>query len=484
VIPGAFRTIAYVNGLFCLYVALAMVAPMTVDYLDGNEDWYGFLASGFVIGTLSAATVLATRGNLAPFNLRIGFLLVVSLWLSTSLVATLPLMLGSRAVTFTDALFETVSGLTTTGSTVLTGLDDMPRGLLLWRSTIQWLGGIGIVAMSLLILPFLRIGGMQFFRLESSERSEKPVARIQTFAIWLVSVYGALTLACMILYRVGGMTWFDAMNHAMTTLPTAGYGTHDSSFAQYSNWVLITAIAFMLIGAVPFATIAIALFTGSLRRSLDAQVPIFIAVTAALCAIAFAAALESEQFGPTDALIHATFNLVSNLTTTGYASADYTQWGPVANGAFLVAMLVGGCAGSTAGGLKIYRVAILYQSLRVSMRELVYPSGVFPIHFSGKRVSPEALRSVANFLFAYVAILFVSTLLFTGMGLDLVTAISGALTAMSNVGPGLGPIIGPAGNFASLPDEAKWLLTLLMLLGRLEIMTVLVILSPLFWRGT
>ena len=482
-VPGAFRTIAYVNGLFCLYVALAMLAPMTVDYVDGNPDWYGFLASGFVIGTLSAAAILATRGNLVEFNLRIGFLLVVSLWLSTSLVASLPLVLGTRAVSFTDALFEAVSGLTTTGSTVLTGLDDMPRGLLLWRSTIQWLGGIGIIAMSLLILPFLRIGGMQFFRLESSERADKPVARLQTFTVWLFSVYGALTLACMVLYAAGGMTWFDALNHAMTTLPTAGYSTHDASFAQFPNAVLITSIVFMLIGAVPFTTIAIAMFTGSLRRSLDAQVPIFIGIVIVLGGFAFASALQSSSFETTDALIHAMFNLVSNLTTTGYATADYTLWGPVANGVFLIAMLIGGCAGSTAGGLKIYRVAILYQSLRASLRELVYPNGVFPIHFSGKRVSPDALRSVATFLFAYVGILFVSTLLLTATDLDLVTAFSGALTAISNVGPGLGPIIGPAGNFSSLSDEAKWLLTLLMLLGRLEIMTVLVILSPLFWRG-
>ncbi len=480
---GAFRTIAYVNGLFCLYVALAMVAPMTVDYLDGNPDWSGFLASGSVIGTLSAATILATRGNLAPFNLKMGFLLVTSLWVTTSLVGALPFMFGSRAILFTDAIFETVSGLTTTGSTILTGLDDMPRGLLLWRSTIQWLGGIGIVAMSLLILPYLRIGGMQLFRLEASDRAEKPVARIQTFTVWLVSIYGGLTLACMISYAAGGMSWFDALNHAMTTLPTAGYGTHDSSFAQYSNTVLVAAIVFMLIGGMPFTTLGIALFTGSLRRGLDAQLPAYLGIALVLSGIAFAAAMQSGQLEPTDALIHATFNLVSNVTTTGYATTDYTLWGPVANGVFLIALLIGGCAGSTAGGLKIYRVVILFQSLRVSLRELVYPSGVFPIRFSGKRVSPEALRSAATFVFAYIAILLVATMLLTGTGLDLVTALSSAATAMSNTGPGLGPIVGPAGNFSSLSDTAKWLLIILMLLGRLELMTVMVVFTPMFWRG-
>jgi len=481
VFSGIYRTIAYVNGLFCLYLALAMIAPMAVDLVDGNPDWSGFLASLFVIGAASLALILANRGDFAPFTLRLGFLLVASVWLSTSLVSCLPFLLGSRDMSFTDAMFEAVSGLTTTGATVLEGLDDMPRGLLFWRATTQWLGGIGVVAMGVMLLPALRIGGMQFFRMES-ERTDKPVARIRVFAGWLIGIYCALTLACMIAYALGGMTWFNAMSHAMTTISTAGFSTHDTSFAQYGDAVLVTAIVFMLIGAMPFTAMFIALAGGDMRRIFDIQIVVLFGIVAALMVPAFASAAATGSFSPPDALLHSLFNVVAIVTTTGYATTDYTQWGPLAAGIFLLAMFVGGCAGSTSGGFKVYRLVILFQSLRVSVRELVYPSGIFPVHYNGRRVSPEALQSVTTFFFAYVAILFLFTAMLSATGLDLVTAFTGTLATLSNVGPALGDTIGPAGHFGTLSDPAKWLLIVLMFLGRLEIMTILVLLSPIYWR--
>ena len=480
---GMYRTIAYVNGLLCLYLALAMVLPMTVDFIDDNDDWQGFLASLFVVGTVSGTLVLANRGEFAPFSLRLGFLLVASLWVSTSLVASLPFFFGSREISFTDAIFEAVSGMTTTGATVLSGLDDMPRGLLLWRATTQWLGGIGIVAMGLIILPTLRIGGMQFFRMESSERSDKPVARIRIFATWLVSIYGALTLLCMVLYALGGMGWFDALAHAMTTISTAGFSTHDTSFGQFGDMVLATAIVFMLIGAMPFTAIFLAAITGGFRRGVDSQIAVLIIIICVLMVPAFFTAHGSGTLSPPDALLHSLFNIVSIVTTTGFTTTDYTQWGHLSAGVFLVAMFVGGCAGSTSGGFKTYRLIILFQTLRVSVRELIFPSGVFPVYYNGRRISPEALQSVTTFFFAYVAILFGFTVAMSATGLDLVTAFTGTLATLSNVGPALGDIIGPAGHFGSLTDAAKWMLIMLMFLGRLEIMTILVLLSPLFWRG-
>lgn len=480
---GIYRTIAFVNGLFCLYMALAMIAPMTVDLIDGNEDWQGFLAALFIIGTVSAALLLANRGEFEPFSLRFGFLLVISLWLSTSLVSSLPYMFGSRAMSFTDAMFETVSGLTTTGSTILSGLDDMPRGLLLWRSVTQWLGGIGIVAMGLIILPALRIGGMQFFRMESSERSDKPVARIRIFAAWLVSIYGLLTLACTIAYAMGGMSWFDALNHAMTTVSSGGYATTDSSFGQFGNAILIPAIVFMIASAIPFTFFLRLFMVSEFRRAFDSQIPVMLGIIFLFMVPVFVSATDSGTLAPVDALVHAVFNVVSVVTTTGYATTDYSMWGSLSVGVFLVATFVGGCAGSTAGGFKTYRFIILFQALRAGVRELIYPSGVFPVYYNGRRISAEGLKSVTVFFFAYVAILFLFTVLMSATGLDLVTALTGSLTALSNVGPGLGSIIGPAGNFSSLSDTAKWLLIVLMFLGRLEIMTVLVLLSPLFWRG-
>jgi trk system potassium uptake protein len=480
---GVFRTIAYVSGLFCLYLAVAMLAPMTVDLMDGNDDWKGFLVTFFLVGSISAAIILANRGEMEPFTARMGFLLVNVLWISTSLASSLPFLFGTTEISFTDAMFEAVSGLTTTGATVMSGLDNMPRGLLLWRSTMQWIGGIGVVAMGLLLLPFLRIGGMQFFRMESSERADKPVARVQIFAGYLVTIYVTLTLACMICYAAGGMTWFDALNHAMTTIATGGYSTHDTSFAQFGDAVLVTAIVFMLIGAMPFTAFFLFLINYDYRRAFDSQMLVLLGIVVALFVPTLLSALESGAFLPYDAFLHSLFNIVSIVTTTGYATTDYVAWGPLAVSVFLVATFVGGCAGSTAGGFKTYRLIILAQNLRVSIRELVYPRGVFPVYYNNRRVAPEALQSITTFFFAFIAILFVSTVLLAATGLALDDAFSGALTALANVGPGITGLIGPAGNFGSLPDTAKWLLIFLMYMGRLEIMTLLVILSPVFWRG-
>lgn len=477
------RTVGYVNGLFCLYLALAMLAPMAIDYFDGNPDWRGFLVSALLTGTLSGALVLAARGNFPRFTPRMGFLLVATLWCSATIVAAAPLILGSSSLSLTDAVFEIMSGLTTTGATVIAGLDTLPRGLLLWRSLTQWIGGLGIVAAGLLLLPYLQIGGMQFFRMESSDRGEKPVARLQTFAVWLLSVYGGLTLACAILYATFGMSWFDAINHAMTTISTGGYSTHDTSFGQFGPGALATAIAFMLIGSTPFAPIFIALFSGNVRGSLDIQVAAMLAIAAVLAAAVFVEVSSAGAFSPGDALLHSAFNVVSVLTTTGYASTDYTKWGSLTLAVILLATFLGGCTGSTSGGIKTYRLVILYQMLAAGLRSLVYPNGVFPVFYNGRRVSETAIRAVSAFFFAYMAFLMIFTVLLGGIGLDIVTAFTGALTCLSNVGPGLGDIIGPAGNFSTLPDAAKWIMTLAMFLGRLEIMTILVVLSPVFWRG-
>ncbi|MEM7463848.1 MAG: TrkH family potassium uptake protein [Pseudomonadota bacterium] len=480
---GKFRTIAYVTGLFCLYLAVAMLAPMIVDLIDDNDDWQGFMVTFFLVGSISAAILIANRGEMAPFSPRMGFLLINVLWLTTSFASSIPFLLGTTEISFTDAVFEAVSGLTTTGATVMTGLEDMPRGLLLWRSTMQWLGGIGIVAMGLLILPFLRVGGMQFFRMESSERADKPVARIQTFASYLITIYVMLTLSCMVTYAAGGMEWFDALNHAMTTIATGGYSTHDTSFAQFGDAVLVTAIIFMLVGALPFTAFFLFLINNDFRKAFDSQIIGLLIIIFALFVPAFIAASETGAFLPSDAFLHSLFNVVSIVTTTGYATTDYVSWGPLAVSVFLVASFVGGCAGSTAGGFKIYRLIILAQTLRASIRELVYPNGVFPVYYNGRRLAPEALQSITVFFFAFIAILFIFTILLAATGMQFDDAFAGSLSCLTNVGPGITTLIGPAGNFATVPETAKWLMIILMLLGRLEIMTLLVILTPMFWRS-
>ncbi|WP_245578803.1 TrkH family potassium uptake protein [Cucumibacter marinus] len=476
------QTAAHASGWFCLAMAAAMAVPMSVDLIDGNSDWLVFLNAGLIVGTISGLTVLASRGRIAPFSLRLGFVLVNALWLTTSLVAALPIYLSSAEIGLVDALFEAVSGMTTTGSTVLTGLDRMPRGLLLWRSITQWMGGIGIIAMGLLLMPFLRVGGMQVFQMESSNRIDKPMPHFKALAQALVGLYVLFTLACAVGYAMAGMDVFDAVNHAMTTVSTGGFSTHDASMGGFGAPVLIVATVFMLAGALPFVALLRAVVSRDIRRALDPQMPVLFGLLVLLSAGAAAMALTAEHGQPGDMILAATFNIVSVVTTTGFASTDYTHWGTAAIGIFMLATFLGGCAGSTSGGIKTYRLILMFESASVALKELVYPNGVFVIRFGRSVVSDSALRSVTVFIAAFFGVLLVFTVALMATGLDLVTAFTGTLTALTNVGPGMGHVIGPAGNFSSLPDAAKLMLAAVMLLGRLEILTVMVLFSPVFWR--
>lgn len=476
----AILTIVNATGIICLLFALAMLLPAAVDLHYGNGDWKVFAMSAMIVAMLASFAVLSTQGRTEEFTLEIGFLMVVAMWFTASAVCAIPFVLASPSLSVADAVFESVSGLTTTGSTVISGLENHPPGFLLWRSITQWLGGIGIVAMGIVIIPFLKIGGMQFFRLESSDRTGKPVGRFREFATALIGVYALMSLLCMLTYKVLGMSWFDAVNHAMSTISTGGFSTRDASMAQESNAILLASSFYMLLGAMPFTLYIYWIY----RQSSEAPEPqpaVLLSMIAAITAGMFAAAMMRNDLAPGDALVHALFNTVSLVTTTGYASADYLQWGPAIGGLILIATFIGGSAGSTAGGFKTYRLIILGQNLRLAIRELVYPHGVFPVMYRRRVVTPEAQKSVTVFFVAFIVVLIVSSSLLSATGLDFDTAFSGALTALCNVGPGWGSVIGPAGNFASLNDTAKWILTVTMLLGRLEIMVVLAVLSPLYW---
>lgn len=459
-----------------------MLAPMTIDLVDGNDDWGVFLMSSGLVGTVCVILLAATRGRMASFSVKFGFLLVNLLWISTSLIAALPFFFSAQDMSFADALFEAVSGITTTGSTVLVGLDAMPRGLLLWRSMMQWFGGFGIIAMGLLLLPFLQIGGMQFFRMESSLQTENPMHRFASFSSALIGLYIALSVACVLAYFLGGMTLFDAINHAMTTISTGGYSTRDASLGGRPAHILWIAIVFMILGAMPFVAFLKAIVFRNLGRAFDPQIPALLGILAVLALVLAVWGYGSFVDQPFVALTHATFNVVSIVTTTGYASQDYTQWSSFAVGIFLLAMFLGGAAGSTSGGLKTYRLIIMFQLVSTSLKQLLMPHGVFPIVYNERQVDVRILTSIAVFLSAFFAVLMLLTVMLAATGLDLVTAFSGALTALTNVGPGLGNVIGPAGNFSSLSDTAKYLLSVGMIMGRLEIISVLVLLSPAFWH--
>lgn len=479
---STFSTTAYVTGLICLNVAFAMLVPMVVDIMDGNNDWQAFLTSALIVGILSGFVVLTSRRTLAPFSIKLGFLMVNAIWICTVLAAALPYLLSGQNVDFADAVFESVSGFTTTGATIFTDLDHMPRGLLLWRSLTQWLGGIGILAMGMVLLPYLRVGGMQVFKLESSNQTDSAIARFAEFTIATILLYATLTLLCVMGYLMAGMTLFDALNHAMATISTGGFSTHNSSLSRYGSGVHLVAIVFMVAGAMPFAAMLRALVTRRVANAYDPQIPFLLAILGVLTALAMIDALPARNRGFFDALIHSAFNVTSLVTTTGFVSTDYSTWGPLTAGVVLIATFVGGAAGSTAGGIKTYRLMILYENVRMAMRELMYPHGVFAVRYGRRQVAAQTLRSVSIFFAAFMGLLIAATLGLTATGLDLLTAFTGALTALSNVGPGLGQVIGPSGNFASLSDAAKWILSLSMLMGRLEIMTMLVLVMPVFWR--
>jgi trk system potassium uptake protein len=473
---------ANVTGYFCFYLAVAMILPMTVDIVDGNDDWQVFLISALIVGAISLFVIAMTRGYPIRFSPRFGVLLINALWISTSFVAALPLYFSSLDVTIAEAVFEAVSGITTTGSTVIVGLDDLPPGLLLWRSLTQMLGGIGVVAAGLLLLPFLNVGGMQIFKLESSNQSDSPFPRFRQFTLALLGLYMTLTLCCALGYAAAGMSTFDAVNHAMATISTGGFSTRDSSMREFGTPALVVGIVFMLIGASPFAALLRALVQRDLKAALDPQIPVFLSIVAIASLVVIVLAIEAMEGDRIEVIVHAVFNVVSIITTTGFASAEYDLWGPLSIAIFFTITFLGGCAGSTSGGIKTYRLMILFESVRVMLRQMVRPHLVMPMRYGKQSVGPRVLQSVTVFISAFFAVLFAMTLALAATGLDLTTALTGSLTALTNVGPGLGNVIGPAGSFESLSDTAKWVLSVGMLMGRLEVMAILILASPGFWR--
>ncbi|WP_245451363.1 TrkH family potassium uptake protein [Georhizobium profundi] len=474
---------ANVAGYFCLYLAVFMLLPMLADLVAGNEDWQVFGISAVLVGGLSLTVIAMTQGATVRFSPRFGFMLLNALWLSTSLVAAVPLYFSSLDMTFGEAFFESVSGLTTTGATVIVGLDNLPPGILLWRSITHFVGGIGVVAMGLLLLPFLNVGGMQIFKLESSGATDSPFPRVRQFSIALIGFYVSITLACALAYNATGMSSFDSLNHAMATVSTGGFATTDASFRNYSEGALIVGTVFMLIGAMPFAAFIRAIVLQSPRQAFDPQMPVLLGIIALATATITILALEHVDGPRWATVIHAAFNVVSIITTTGFVSADYDLWGPLAIMLIFLLTFLGGCSGSTSGGIKTYRLMVLFDALRVNLAQMIRPNAVRPVRFGRQPVTPRVVQSVAVFVGVYFAIFVAVSVALAATGLDFTTAVTGAITALSNVGPGFGSIIGPAGTFEPLSEAAKWILSVAMLLGRLEILAVLILFSSSFWKN-
>ncbi len=478
------RFVVFVNGCLLLILSVGMAVPMVVDAAAGNRDWQAFAESVVITGYAGGMLALASKGYGAVLNRRAGYALTVSAWLAVTTFGSLPFILSPLSASFTDAFFETMSGLTTTGSTVFAGLDNFPHGLLLWRSMLQWFGGAGIVVMAILLLPALGVGGMQLFRTESSDISEKPLPRTYQLAGATIATYGGLTLACAIAYGLAGMNAFDAVNHAMTTISTGGYSTKDASFGYYNSVPIeVVGIVFMTAGALPLLWWARLLAQRGRAFTQELQVPAFLAILVAGIVMAAAWNAIYGHMAFFHALRLSAFNVTSILTDTGYASTDYSQWGSFAVGLFFLLMLIGGCAGSTAGGIKVFRWQILLAGVARQFKQALAPHRVLTTHYGDRPVDATMMDSVRNFFFMYILTLLVLSLGVMTTGLDFLSSTSAVAQAMANAGPGLGPIVGPAGNFSSLATEAKWLLALAMLLGRLELSTVYVMLLAAYWRA-
>lgn len=479
------RTVLFVLGVLLSALSAAMLAPAIVDLQDDAEAAHAFFGSALIGMAVGGIMAFMGRGTDNSLNARSAIILTGGSWAMLSTAAAVPLMLAGLELSWTDALFETTSGITTTGATVLTGLQDMPAGVLLWRSILQWIGGVGIIVTAMAIWPLLGIGGMQLFRLESSDTSEKVLPRAGQIAGAVSLVYLALTFACFLSYLAADMAPFDAVNHAMTTVATGGFSTHDRSIGAFAEGGAdLVALVFMILAALPFMLYVRAAGGRPDLLIIDPQSRAFLAVAF----IAFAALTTwllvngPETGSALPAWRLAAVNGVSVLTGTGYASADFWLWGGGAAAIFFVLMFIGGCAGSTTCSVKIFRYQIAASAMNAYIAQYARPHAVKPIRYRGKLVPDDTVRSVLGFFFLFFGTFAVSASLLAIIGLDTVTAVSGAATTLANVGPGLGDMIGPAGTFKDLPDPAKWIMTANMLIGRLEIMTVLVMLAPGFWR--
>ncbi|WP_374467341.1 TrkH family potassium uptake protein [Ferrovibrio sp.] len=472
----------FVGAVSCCF-GIAMLAPLLIDVADGHEDYAVFLVCAAGTLFIGAGVAIATYNRAQQINLNETLLLLPATWVTVSLVCAVPFMLSELRLPLADAVFEAVSGLTNTGSTVIVGLDNLPRGLLLWRSLLMWIGGFGVVTIAVLALPFLRIGGLQLFSLDLSPNSTKFVPRITEVVGQIGIIYAALTCICALCYWFAGMTGFDAICHAMTALATGGYSTHDASIGFFQSaaieWI---SVLFMALGAMPFGLYIVALYGQPGRLLRDDQVRLFLGIIAGSVALLVVWRMAEHDAAFWPALREAAFVTVSTITTTGFTSHDYSQWGGFAEVVALLLMLIGGCTGSTVGGIKVFRIFAMLKMLRAQLHRQIFPHGTFRITFNGESIPDSVRAGVASYIFMYLLLLIILTLAIGFFGLDFRESLGAAAGALGNVGPGLGPNSGPCCTFQGVPTEVKWLMSFGMLAGRLEILILLIPFSRSFWR--
>ena len=477
------RPVIFVIGILLSVLAVAMVIPAVVDIAVGHPDWQVFSVAAFVTLFVGVSMMLTTRSSLGSFSVRQAFVMTNLAWFVIAAFGSLPFQFSELELDPVDAFFESMSGVTTTGATVIVGLDFAPPGILLWRAILQWLGGIGIIVMAVAILPMLQVGGMQMFRVEAFD-TDKVLPRAAQIAGGISIIYVILTGVAALALWLFGMSGFDAVAHAMTSIATGGFSTYDASVGHFDNAAIDwTMSLIMVMGSIPFV-LYLRVVRGDLRPVFaDTQVRWFLVILAVSLLFVAYWLYRSDQMRLLDSLRFSTFNVISVMTGSGFATDDYGKWGSFVVAIMFVLMFIGGCAGSTTCGIKIFRLQVLYATAHAQIHRLMQPNGVFFPYYNNKPIPDAVATSVMSFFFLFAACFAIIAVGLGLTGLDFITAVSGAASAIANVGPGLGDIIGPAGTYATLPDSAKLILSLGMLLGRLELFTVLILLAPSFWRG-
>jgi len=478
-----FQPVLYVIGYLLSALSIILCIPAGVDAFYGDNQWQSFTFASLISLFFGIILILANKSDDLSINLKQAFLLTTLSWVFIAIFGSLPFIFSDLELSFTDALFESMSGITTTGSTVLSGLDNLPHGILIWRSLLQWIGGIGIVVIAIAFLPILKVGGMQLFHTESSDSSQKVLPRAGQIASIIGIIYASLTILCALLLWLFGMPTFDSIAHSMTTLATGGFSTSDMSIAKYNNVNIEFIICiFMILGSLPFV-----LYLQTLRGNVSAifkdnQVQLFILlIVTSVLIVTFWKYQNTANFF--NNFRSSFFNTISIFTGTGYTTQNFNNWGSFITILFLFLMLVGGCAGSTTCGIKIFRLQILYQTAKIQIFKLLNPHGVSVAKYNKIPVSESITSSVMGYFFMFIVSYVLITLILSFLGNDFLTSLSGAATSLANVGPGLGNVIGPSKTFAGLSDITKWVLIIGMLTGRLELLSVIIILTPSFWKN-
>ena len=476
-----YKTVFFTLGILQIILGISMVFPIIIQIIFDELD-SSFIGASLITIIFGILFFLSNLDHDKKLSLQNAFLLTALSWLSIAVFSSLPFIFSNLNLSITDSFFESMSGITTTGSTIITDLNSSPKAILLWRALLQWLGGIGIIVMAITLMPIMNVGGMQLFKVSSSDTSEKILPKTKEITLRLILIYLILTFLCSFFYNICGMKFFDSLTHSMTTIATGGFSNYNESIGHFNNIKIeIISMIFIILGSIPF--IAYIKFLSGKKNIFytDTQIKSFIKIIFYSILILFIYLTIFNKSFSDVSLRSISFNVISILTGTGYVTQNFDNWGSFPLIYFLILMFIGGCAGSTACGIKIFRVQILYLFLKNQLKKIIYPRGIFIIKYDNNNVNEKFMASIIAFIYLYIIIFFIITAMLTLSGLDFTTSISGAATSISNVGPGLGELIGPNGNFSQLPDFSKWILSFGMILGRLELFAILVLFLPSFW---